>query len=48
MLAKIPQKKSWYRLGLKLGVAGILAEAAAIGTSYYFYRQLNSDQGKNT
>jgi hypothetical protein len=52
MLIKSPSKKSsWSRfgkLGLKLGVAGVVCELAALGGSYIFYRRLNNDQGRRT
>lgn len=48
MLIKSPPKKNWFRFGLKLGVAGVVAECVALGGSYLFYRKLNRNQGLHT
>lgn len=45
MLKKQIAKKSWFRFGLKLGVAGIVAEGIAVVGSYFFYRKLNREIG---
>lgn len=44
MLKKLP--KSWVRFGLKIGIAGAVAELAALCGTYVFWRKLNTDQGK--
>lgn len=46
MIKKNPAKKNWLRFGLKLGAAGIAFELGALGLSYLFWRQLNTNQRK--
>lgn len=48
MLYKSPPAKSWFRVGLKLGIAGVVIESAFFAGSYLFYRRLNRDQGAHT
>lgn len=47
MLQKQIAKKSWFRFGLKLGVAGVVLECTALAGSYLFYRRLNRDTGEH-